>query len=104
MNGRDIKKRPECTYSVIMPIYNEEDCLSEMIERVDAVLSTRGETHEIICVDDCSTDRTWEIIQRYHGEKSAVKGIRFVRNFGHQKAIFAGLKHCRGGIRCGLGC
>lgn len=84
------------TYSVILPIYNEEAVLAETLERLLKVLNATNQFYEVICVDDASTDRTWEIIQEHRGQTGAVKGLRFSRNFGHQLAIFAGIKHSRG--------
>ncbi len=83
-------------YSIILPIFNEEGCLVEMINRLENVLNILGGTFEIICVDDCSIDSSWSIIQNLHGQKPFVKGIRFKRNFGHQLAVYAGIKKCNG--------
>ena len=83
-------------YSVILPIYNEESCLREVVERIVKALDLSGEPYEIICVDDCSKDSTWPIISEIHRTNASVKGIHFIRNFGHQIGIFAGIKHCKG--------
>ena len=52
--------------------------------------------HEIIIVDDGSTDRTWATILRLKEEYPSIRGLRFTRNFGHQSAILAGLSESRG--------
>lgn len=83
-------------YSIILPIYNEEVCLTEMIQRLENILNGLGGTFEIICIDDCSMDSTWSIIRNLHNQKPFVKGIRFKRNFGHQLAVYAGIKKCCG--------
>jgi dolichol-phosphate mannosyltransferase len=79
--------------SVVLPARNERDTLRLIVPAVAASLSKW--THEIIVVDDGSTDDTWntvEELKRGYG----VRGIRFTRNFGHQAAILAGLSAARG--------
>jgi dolichol-phosphate mannosyltransferase len=83
-------------YSVIVPIYNEESCLREVVGRISKALDPLQATYEIICVDDCSQDSTWSIIQGLHADNASVKGLRFFRNFGHQIAVFAGIGHSKG--------
>lgn len=63
-----------------------------MLDRLERILSPLGETFEIICVDDGSKDSSWTIVQQTHQSKSFVKGIKFLRNFGHQLAVYAGIK------------
>lgn len=83
-------------YSIVVPVYNEEACLAGVIDRILAAMSPMGEAFEIICVDDGSTDQSWNIINKLNQEKSFVKGVKFLRNFGHQAAINAGIKECAG--------
>ena len=83
-------------YSIILPIYNEESCLKEVITRICNVMEQMHEVYEIICVDDCSKDSTWAIIEQFHVKNHAIKGIHFLRNFGHQIGVFAGIKHSNG--------
>jgi dolichol-phosphate mannosyltransferase len=83
-------------YSVILPIYNEESCLREIVGRVGSAMDAMNTSYEIICVDDCSTDSTWSIIESLHSTRPSVKGVRFFRNFGHQIAVFAGISHTTG--------
>jgi len=85
-----------CDYSVIFPIYNEESCLKEVIQRSIDALEPLCQPYEIICIDDCSTDSSWSIIQEFHRKHPQVKGLRFLRNFGHQIGVFAGIKHSSG--------
>jgi len=83
-------------YSVVLPIYNEESCLLEVVGRVAVAMDSLQASYEIICVDDCSRDATWSIIEALHADNPRVKGLRFFRNFGHQIAVFAGISHSRG--------
>ena len=86
------------TLAIVIPCYNEEECIDKTTERLLEVLSDLKNKNEIsansfiFCVDDGSKDRTWEIIKKYNKETNGkVKGISFSRNFGNQKAILAGL-------------
>ena len=56
--------------SIIIPCYNEEDVLPKLFERLGAVAATWNADYEIICVDDGSRDRTWEILKAQHGSLS----------------------------------
>lgn len=83
-------------YSIILPIYNEESCLKEVLGRICNTMEQLNEVYEVICIDDCSKDSTWSIIQQVNSQNAAVKGIHFLRNFGHQIGVFAGIKHSKG--------
>jgi len=83
-------------YSIILPIYNEEDCLEGVINRILSVMSKFSDAFELICVDDGSTDRSWDIISEFKKKRPYVKGIKFLRNFGHQAAIRAGINDSSG--------
>ena len=85
-----------CDYTVIYPIYNEESCLKEVIQRTINTLNPLSRPYEIICIDDCSTDASWSIIKEFNRENPQVKGLRFSRNFGHQIGVFAGIRNSCG--------
>jgi len=84
------------TYSIVLPVFNEEECLEAILNRILNTMSNLNNEYEIICVDDGSTDHSWDIINKLNKEKSFVKGIKFSRNFGHQAAISAGIKDSSG--------
>jgi len=84
------------TYSIIAPIYNESDNLSELHRRVTKVMDSTGETWELILVDDGSTDGSTDIIRELAQQDKHVRSIIFARNFGHQVAITAGWDFARG--------
>jgi undecaprenyl-phosphate 4-deoxy-4-formamido-L-arabinose transferase len=85
--------------SVVIPVYNEEENLPELGERLLATLIAYGRPFEIIFVDDGSSDRSWDLLselhQRHPGE---IRVIQFVRNFGQHQAIFAGFQATRGQV------
>ncbi len=82
-------------FSVIIPIYNEEENLLDLYKRLSSVLEKLG-TYEIILADDGSRDRSWAIIKELHEKDGRVKGVSFSRNFGHHIAITAGLDCAEG--------
>lgn len=89
------------TLAIIVPCYNEELCIRSTIKRlleVMQMLNNKGKISEasyIYFVDDGSTDSTWQIITEYNRRTHHVKGTRFVRNYGNQKALLAGLEGVR---------
>ena len=82
--------------SVVIPIYNEEDNLPELLRRTSAALDASGQPWEILFVDDGSHDRSTEILRAAHAADPRVKLIALSRNFGHQPAITAGVHHAVG--------
>ncbi|MBK8431036.1 MAG: glycosyltransferase family 2 protein [Chloroflexi bacterium] len=83
-------------FSIIAPVYNEEEVLPELYRRVSAVMDGVGEAWELVLVDDGSKDRSAEVIAHLHAQDPRVKGIGFSRNFGFQEAVTAGLDHALG--------
>jgi len=82
--------------SVIIPCFNEEPVLPQLFQRLTAVAGTWAMDYEIICVDDGSRDRTWEILKLQNGTDPRWRCLSFARNFGHQVAVSAGLYHATG--------
>ena len=85
--------------SVIIPCFNEEDVLGDTYRRIVAAVSQNPQfDYELVFVDDGSTDSTPSIIKAFAHRDPKVNFIRFSRNFGHQPAVSAGLKYCRGDV------
>jgi glycosyltransferase involved in cell wall biosynthesis len=85
--------------SVVIPCYNEADNLPLLLERLQAVLNSLADMEfEILLVDDGSTDCTAQVIEQSRRDNPHIGYIRFVRNFGHQSALSAGLEHARGDV------
>lgn len=83
-------------YSLIFPLYNEEENIDSLYKRSTSVLrKLRGE-YELIFVNDGSSDKTPLILFNLHKKDDRVKIINFSRNFGHQAAVSAGLKFAIG--------
>ena len=77
--------------SLVFPVYNEEEVLPMLYERVRRALTQLPYEVEVILVNDGSRDRSLELMTRYHQEDPRFKIVDFSRNFGHQVAITAGM-------------
>jgi len=83
-------------YSVIVPVYNEEEVIAESYKRITKVMKSMGEKYELIFVNDGSRDNTAYLISDFIAEDSSVRLINFSRNFGHMAALTAGMEHASG--------
>jgi len=83
-------------YSVIVPVYNEEDIVTETYNRLNAVMESMKESYELIFVNDGSRDETANIIAKLVSQDPCVRLINFARNFGHMPAITAGMEYAKG--------
>ena len=84
------------TYSIVAPIFNERENLSELYRRVKEVMESTGEPWELVLVDDGSVDGSTDIIHELAQKDERVRPVIFARNFGHQIAITAGWDYARG--------
>jgi dolichol-phosphate mannosyltransferase len=82
--------------SVVTPVYKAEGCLEELHRRLVAALSSITQDFEIVMVEDCGGDRSWNIIRELAARDARVKGVQFSRNFGQHYGITAGLDYCDG--------
>lgn len=82
--------------SVVVPVFEEEDSLQELIERLSSAFDGDNLTFEAILVDDGSRDRSWNVIQDLSEQFAAVHGIRLQRNYGKSAALAAGFNHASG--------
>lgn len=83
-------------FSVIAPIFNENDNLPELYRRVNEVMDQTGEPWELILVDDGSVDGSTDRMRELAQQDERVRLVIFARNFGHQIAVTAGLDYSRG--------
>ncbi|MEA3345646.1 MAG: glycosyltransferase family 2 protein [Chloroflexota bacterium] len=84
--------------SIVVPVYNEEKNVAYLYQQLTEVLEPLGRSYEVICVDDGSTDRSFELLAELAARDSRVKVIRFRRNFGQTAAFSAGFDHAKGEI------
>jgi dolichol-phosphate mannosyltransferase len=83
-------------FSVVAPVYNEEETLPHFYRRVVDVMEGLGEPFELVLVNDGSRDGSYRVMRELHARDPRVRAVDFSRNFGHQVAISAGLDHARG--------
>jgi len=84
--------------SVVIPVYNEDESLPELLAWIDRVMRENGLSYEAILVDDGSTDRSWEVITELRHNNPNIKGIKFQRNYGKSAALNEGFKVARGEV------
>ena len=84
--------------SIVLPVYNEEESLLELIDWIDKVLSQHTYQYEIIMVDDGSSDKSWKVIEELATERKQVKGIRFRRNYGKAAALHSAFQVVTGEV------
>ena len=83
--------------SIIVSMYNEEDSLDVFFEKIREALScVSNYSYEIICIDDGSSDKTYELLLDYANKDNRIKIIKFSRNFGKEYGLMAGFKFCKG--------
>jgi glycosyltransferase involved in cell wall biosynthesis len=82
--------------SIVVPVYKGEECLDELYRRLAAALGTFTQEFELILVEDCGGDGSWEKIKALAKQDPRVRGFRFSRNFGQHYGITAGLDQARG--------
>ena len=84
--------------SVVVPLYNEEESLPELEAWIERVMTENHFTYEIIFVDDGSNDRSWEVIRSLKEKNSAVRAIRFQRNYGKSAGLYCGFEAAQGDV------
>ena len=84
------------TYSIVIPIFNEADTLSELWRQLKVVINDLNDTCEVIFVDDGSSDDSYAQLLQLHQENPQIRLIRLSRNFGHQPALTAGIEKAVG--------
>ncbi|MFQ5559932.1 MAG: glycosyltransferase [Nitrospinota bacterium] len=84
--------------SVVIPVFNEQQHLTALHERLTGTLKGLNKPYEIIYVDDGSVDNSYEILKGFYGEGKSVKVIRLSRNFGQHPAVVAGFRFAKGEI------
>lgn len=88
---------PNLRLSIVVPCYNEEESIAELLRRVTGVCqSCVNDSYELVLVNDGSTDRTWSILADHASNDRHIVAVNLSRNFGHQLALTAGLSLCRG--------
>ncbi len=84
--------------SVVVPLFNEEESLPELIAWIDRVMQKNDFSYEVVLVDDGSNDTSWEVIEQLRTKYSTVRGIKFRRNYGKSAALFSGFEIVNGDV------
>lgn len=84
--------------SVVIPLYNEVESLSELTEWISRVMAQNGFLYEIILIDDGSNDGSWELINQLRLENPFIRGIKFRRNYGKSAALNVGFEAAQGNV------
>ena len=84
--------------SVVVPLYNEEESLPELVQWIDRVATGNNLSYEIILIDDGSTDGSWGVVERLKGEYSQIRAISFLRNYGKSAALYEGFRMAEGEV------
>jgi glycosyltransferase involved in cell wall biosynthesis len=84
--------------SLFLPVYNEEENLPRLNEKIFAAMAQLGHSFEVIYVDDGSTDRSLELLKQFAAQDSRVRVIAFRRNYGQTAAMAAGIHVARGEV------
>lgn len=84
--------------SVVVPLYNEAESLPELCAWIERVMLEHRFEYEVLFVDDGSTDGSWEVISSLSKQNTAVKGIKFRRNYGKSPALYCGFKRAMGRV------
>lgn len=84
--------------SIIVPLFNEEESLPELVAWIDRVVKEQQLSHEIILIDDGSTDTSWQVIKQLHTQYPEVRGLKFRRNYGKSAALYCGFEAAKGDV------
>ncbi len=84
--------------SVVVPLYNEEESLPELVEWIDRVMVENNFSYEIVMVDDGSNDKSWEVICELSKRFETVKAIKFRRNYGKSAALNTAFERVSGDV------
>ncbi|MFN3191819.1 MAG: glycosyltransferase family 2 protein [Aureliella sp.] len=77
-------------WSIVVPVFNEEESLEELLSRIATVAESQSAAYEVILIDDGSSDSSWSVIERMASQSEVVRGIKLRRNFGKAAALAAG--------------
>jgi polyisoprenyl-phosphate glycosyltransferase len=84
--------------SIVIPVYNEEESIPTLYNRITHASAKWGDEYEVVIVDDGSSDGSLQQLKMIHRRDPRWKVLSFSRNFGHQVAISAGILYCHGDV------
>lgn len=90
--------------SIVSPVYNAEKILPELTKQIVSNVLPITDNFEIIYIEDCGPDNSWEVIKKIHQQEPRVKGFKMSRNFGQHAAIKAGIAQASGDVVIVMDC
>ena len=84
--------------SIVVPIYNEEENLEELLRRVNAAMEPTGRSWELICIDDCSSDTSATLLEQFATTRPWLRPLYLIRNYGQSAAMQAGFDAAAGAV------
>ncbi len=84
--------------SIVVPLYNEDESLTELAAWIDRVMQANNYNYEVIMVDDGSNDHSWQVIEDLRSKNANIRGIKFQRNYGKSAALNEGFKAATGDV------
>ena len=81
--------------SVVIPVYNSDEVVADLVARVEGVLGALATDYELVLVNDGSSDASWQRIAQLAAERPFVRGVDLMRNFGQHNALLAGIREAR---------
>jgi glycosyltransferase involved in cell wall biosynthesis len=83
-------------YSVVVPVYNAEETLEELVSRLTQTFAKLNKTFELVFIDDNSKDRSWEILRSLRERHPKIRCYQLMRNYGQQNATMCGFRQAKG--------
>lgn len=90
--------KPTLDISIVVPVYNEEESLPELVAWINRVLEPKDYDYEVILVDDGSTDTSWQVIKSLAQQSPRIRGLKFRRNYGKSAALHKGFEAVSGEV------
>jgi glycosyltransferase involved in cell wall biosynthesis len=84
--------------SVVVPLYNEDESLPELMAWIDRVMTQHQYSYEVLMIDDGSKDDSWNVIQNLKTQYPSLKGYKFLRNYGKSAALYTGFEKAQGDV------
>lgn len=98
MKAPTTRQAPSVTCSVVVPVYNSQQILPDLVSRLRDVLAAATHDYEVLLVNDGSQDESWRVIRQLATEHRWIRGMDLMRNFGQHNALLAGIREARHGI------